>query len=462
MHLKWLYERMAEVADRPAIVWRGSSTTYGDLIDRQAEWSRQLDALGIGAGEVIALVGDYSPEVCAALLALVDRGVIVMPLTAATAPQHDEYLDLGQAHRVLRFAPDDSWQAEVRDVEVVSPLLRELIDKGSPGLIMFSSGSTGKSKAMVHDFNRVLEKFEVRRQALVTLTFLLFDHMGGLNTLFHTLSNDGTVVATQDRDPEVICALVQDHGVELLPVSPTFLSLLLLSGVHRRYDLSSLKVISYGSEVMPQATLDRLRADFPTLRLQQTYGLSETGALRTKSREDGSLWLKVGGEGVETKVVDDTLWIRSRYAMMGYLNAPNPFDEDGWLNTQDKVQVDGEYIRILGRTSDIINVGGKKVYPAEVESALLELENIVEVTCFGEPNAIMGQSVVARVVIERPEPVVDLTRRIRAQASGSLERYKVPVRIEIAEHAAINERFKKVRRSSPVDEPTTPRDGSVT
>ena len=70
--------------------------------------------------------------------------------------------------------------------------------------------------------------------------------------------------------------------------------------------------------------------------------------------------------------------------MLGYLNAPQPFDEDGWFNTQDKVEQDGEWIKILGRVTDIINVGGQKVYPAEIESALLELDEITDATVFSQ------------------------------------------------------------------------------
>jgi acyl-CoA synthetase (AMP-forming)/AMP-acid ligase II len=118
---------------------------------------------------------------------------------------------------------------------------------------------------------------------------------------------------------------------------------------------------------MPDSTLWRLHAAFPRARLQQTYGLTELGVFQTRSLASDSAWVKVGGDGVETKVVDGELWIRCRYAMLGYLNAPSPFDEDGWFPTHDRVLVDGEYLRILGRDSDLINVGGEKVYPAEVE-----------------------------------------------------------------------------------------------
>ena len=78
-------------------------------------------------------------------------------------------------------------------------MLRGLLDAGAPGLVLFSSGSTGENKAVLSDFDRLLEKFKVPRQRLVTLTFLLFDHIGGVNTLFYTLSNGGTVVTVQSR-----------------------------------------------------------------------------------------------------------------------------------------------------------------------------------------------------------------------------------------------------------------------
>src|SRR6185369_16038370 len=100
---------------------------------------------------------------------------------------------------------------------------------------------------------------------------------------------------------------------------------------------------------------------------------------------------------------NDTLWIRSSWAMLGYLNAPSPFDDEGWFNTGDLVETDGEYVRILGRKSDIINVGGQKVYPAEVESVVLEMDNIVDAIVTGRPSPVTGHVVVAKVLLRVPE-----------------------------------------------------------
>lgn len=446
-HLSWLFADMQEVGDLPAVIWRDRAVTYRELCSVWVDWTQQLDEHGVGAGDIVAVVADYTPASCSALLALIDRGAIVVPLAAASAAHHDEFLDLCSAGHVIRLSGDEA-SFERREADVANELLRDLAGKGGPGLIVFSSGSTGKSKGMVHDVNRLLEKFRVKRQRLTTLTFLLFDHLGGINTLLYVLSNGGTIVTTDDRDPEVVCALIERHGIQLLPVSPTFLGLMLLSGAHRRHDMSSLKIITYGTEVMPQATLDRVATEFPDVKLQQTYGLSEVGALRTKSRDNGSLWLKVGGEGVETKVHDGRLMIRSTWAMLGYINAPQPFDEDGWFDTQDEVEVDGEYIKFLGRVTDIINVGGNKVYPAEVESALLRVDNIRDAVAFAELNPLMGQVVAAQVVVDHEEPVADLLKRVRNETRQWLERFMIPVRLEIVEQTEVGERFKKIRTVS--------------
>ena len=78
--------------------------------------------------------------------------------------------------------------------------------------------------------------------------------------MLHILSNGGELVATKERSAEKICSLIEKYNVELLPSSPTFLNLLLLSNAYENYDLSSLKVISYGTEPMPESTLQRLRS----------------------------------------------------------------------------------------------------------------------------------------------------------------------------------------------------------
>ena len=157
--------------------------------------------------------------------------------------------------------------------------------------------------------------------------------------------------------------------------------------------------------------------------------------------------MKVGGEGFATRVVDGILHIKAQSAMLGYLNAPSPFTEDGWFNTGDSVEVDGEYLKILGRKSEIINVGGEKVYPAEVESIIQEMDGVAEVTVYSEKNPIIGNIVCAKVRLTRPEERGKLTVRVKKYCQARLARYKVPVKVFIDEKSQHGARYKKVRIS---------------
>lgn len=455
MAVGWLLERMAQWRTDPALIWSDNAATYGDILDLVETWRLHLDEHGVESGQVVALRGDYTPRACALLLALIERETIVVPLTEAAEVHREEFLDIAEVEVVISFDDADAWALQQRDVTASNALVLQLRAQGNPGLVLFSSGSTGKSKAALHDFVPLLEKFKVSRHRMCTLTFLLLDHIGGINTLFYTLSNGGTVVSVRSRDPDIVCRAVERYGVELLPTSPTFLNLLLISEAYKRHDLSSLRLITYGTEVMPKSTLDRLHALFPDVRLLQTYGLSELGILRSKSKDSGSLWVRVGGEGFETKVVDGILWVRAQSAMLGYLNAPSPFDEEGWMNTGDMVEVDGEYIRILGRKSEIINVGGQKVYPAEVESVLLQMDNVKDVVVLGEKNPITGNIVIARVNLFEPEEAPAFRRRVRTFCRDKLASYKIPVKVEISGHEQFNARYKRVRRPEGVLEEVT-------
>jgi len=132
--------------------------------------------------------------------------------------------------------------------------------------------------------------------------------------------------------------------------------------------------------------------------------------------------------------------------MLGYLNASSPFTEDGWFNTGDRVEVDGEYIKILGRKSEIINVGGEKVYPAEVESVIQEMEHVAEVTVYGEKSSITGNIVCARVRLLNGESRREFSRRLKKHCRRRLQHYKVPVKVSFVDKKQHNGRFKKIRQ----------------
>lgn len=446
---RFLIERMAQSGDDLAVAMPDRSCTYRELVALVRAWQSRITALPTGS--VVSLEGDYGPEAIAAFLALTVEKHVVIPLSPDSRAQHASFLDIADVeHRVrLNVDGDAADSVESTGRQARHPLYAELRARRRPGLILFSSGSTGRPKAALHDLSSLLAKYEKRRQRLRTLVFLLLDHIGGVNTLFYTLSNGGVAVVSRDRSPAAVCDSIENRRVELLPTSPTFLNLLLLSGEPAARDLSSLKLITYGTEAMPASTLERANRAFPNARFLQTYGMTELGIMRSQSRASDSLWVRIGGEQFEWKVVDDRLWIRAQSAMLGYLNAPSPFDEDGFFDTGDLVETDGEWIRFLGRKNEVINVGGNKVHPAEVESTLLLMDNVADVVVSGEPHAMTGHVVRATVRLVRPEPPDEFRIRMRRFCADRLAAFKVPVRLRFTEEPIHSTRFKRVRNNEP-------------
>ncbi|MDR2407238.1 MAG: fatty acid--CoA ligase family protein [Bacteroidales bacterium] len=448
MNIQILRDLFQKNSDREAVVWNDHIYHYDELLQKLDYWGHFLDEHEIVSGSVVALQADFSPNAAALMLALVERKMIIVPLTKSVAAKKEEFLEIAQCEIEITLSElDDVTINHFENVSNNHEHYLTLRTRNHSGLVLFSSGSTGKSKAAVHDFEFILEKFTVPRKPLRTISFLLYDHIGGINTMLHTFYNGGCLITVSERTPDAVAKTIEKYNVDLLPTSPTFLRLLLISDTVKKYSFQSLQLITYGTEPMPESTLQQLHETFPNIKIQQTYGLSELGILRSKSKDSDSLWVKIGGEGFETRVVDNILQIKSKSAMLGYLNAPAPFTDDGWFVTGDMVEVDGEYIKILGRKSELINVGGQKVYPAEVEAVIEELPEIISATVFGEDNAITGKIVCARVQLSNniSESQRELTKHIRQHCKKHLESFKIPMRIDFIETNNHSERFKKLR-----------------
>jgi acyl-coenzyme A synthetase/AMP-(fatty) acid ligase len=257
------------------------------------------------------------------------------------------------------------------------------------------------------------------------------------------------------RNPHTILSLIESHRVQVLPTSPSFLRLVCALPDDFTRDLSSLEVITYGSEPMDPTTLKRIHERFPTTEIVQKYGTTEVGSPRTASRGNESLWLRVKGGDTQVRVIDGILWLRSESTMLGYLNAPSPLDEAGWYCTGDLVEVDGDWIRFLGRADETIKVGGEKVSPSEVERVIRELDFVRDVAVSADPHPLLGQVIAARIALN--SEIYDtraVAARIRKHCRGRLPSHHIPVRVEVASadsFAPVGSRQKLQRRR-----PSTP------
>lgn len=284
-------------------------------------------------------------------------------------------------------------------------------------IVFRTSGTTGEPKVIKHPLNTFLKRYRDVRPGYKTLITLDLTRLGGVDALLHVYFYQGVAAIPENKDPKEILRCLQAYQVELLITTPTMLRLILLEGIGG-YDLSCLKIIAYGSEKMPDFVLGALYKLLPDVKLKQTYGLTEIGTLRTYSNRD---LIKIIDR--EWKVEDNLLYIM----------------KDGeWFCTNDIVAQYGEYIKVLGRNSNIINVGGMKVQAEDVEEVLEEI--VLDFLVYGEENDMVGSIVVADVVSDL------LPQVILNYCKGRLKKHELPMKINIVKSIERNSNGKKVRK----------------
>lgn len=426
-----------------ALVYENQRYSYADLLECVKEKIPMLNS--IPNGSCVGIVGDYDLDSIAFMLANLEKGNIVVPFINQETNELKSKLIEGQIDIIYRDKKLDKFQSPQDKHEIIKSFQKSCAN----GLILFSSGSTGKPKAIVHNLDNILSVYLNKKpKKMNILLFLMFDHIGGLNTLFNALSIGACGVAIKNRkDVNQLAQSMQDHHIFMLPASPSLLNLMLLSGVKQKFDLSSLKLITYGTEQMPDMLLQKLKIAFPNVRFHQTFGTSEVGITQTTTHDNA---IKL--ENIDYKIINNELYLKSKTQALGYINANNSvFDDEGYFATGDLVEtidIKGEkYIKILGRTKEVINVGGEKVLPQEIENVILEIPFIKDCLVYGESNAIIGQSVNVKVVLDAKISLsnLELKKQIRKHCKDRLAHFKIPTKVEIVESLAMSERFKKLR-----------------
>ncbi len=445
----WLRTRLERLTGRTVLIDADNEPCTFDALARQVARLRPKVSLkALGGPQTVAFPAEARASTLAVAFALACEGHVLAPLLAGNETEYADRLREGRVTREIAVKGDAVEVTEVVSELPIHRLVAGLQAARRPGLLLFSSGSTGRPKAMLHDFTRLIDPYPPKPlKDLRLLLFMALDHIGGIDTLLRAFTNGSTLVVPPARDPETVAGVVERHKVSVLPASPTFLNLLLLSGATTRFDLSSLRIIGYGAEPMPPALLQRLADAFPQVSLQQKFGTSETNAIRVTSRDSRSLDLRIDDSDTQFRIEDDELLLKTPARILGYLNAESDsLTDDGWFRTGDLVEETGEgWLRIVGRKREVINVGGEKVLPGDVEDCLLSLPQVADCLVTGRPHPMMGQVVAAQVVAAAGvEPAV-LKKSVRAHARAKLESWKVPVHIEVVGELAVSARFKKQR-----------------
>lgn len=312
---------------------------------------------------------------------------------------------------------------------------------------IMTSGTTGAPKIARHSIDALMGR--VSPGAVFGGTWLLTyppSTFAGIQVLLTSVSSRSTLVAFRSPKVPQMAEAIARYAITHSSATPTFwrAALMVLPGVS---EISSLRQITIGGEIVDQALLNQLARTFPLARIIHIYASTEAGALF--SVKDGRAgfpadWLSTKIDGVELRIQGRLLEVRSPRRMQSYVSGhASPCGEDGWLSTGDLVEVRGDRVYFSGRKDQIINVGGAKVLPQEVEQFVLGIEGVADVCVTGAKNPMSGAVLKAEVVaLPGVEPEF-LRKSIAQQCHSALPAYRVPRIIVIVPQIGMSAAGKK-------------------
>lgn len=386
----------------------------------------------------IALTTQRADRIVVALLASQSLGCDLLLL-------RDHY---GRDHPIWKSCQVSALLNDGLSVECTYPWIAR--DCGSRVLVT-TSGTTGQPKIAVHSVPALLGRIVDLK--VESARWLLTFHpasFAGLQVLLTAWVSASELVGTSAPTVANLAELLQKYQPTHVSGTPTFWRGVLLVLGDRSREIP-VKQITIGGEAVDQATLDILHNAFPASRITHIYASTEAGALfAVKDGRAGfpANWLDQDIEGIGLRIREGVLEVKSPRTMERYLSNPlaHVRTEDGWIITGDLVEKRGDRVIFRGRADDVINVGGAKVNPEEVEAVLLKMPIVKEVRVFGQPNPMIGAVVTAEVVLPLGADRDQAQRAIYSFAAEHLENFKIPRIVKFVPEISTNSAGKKTRQ----------------
>ncbi len=318
--------------------------------------------------------------------------------------------------------------------------------------VLPTSGTSGRPKLAVHNLRTLVGAIgPASRQEWAT--FYDIRRYGGLQIFLRALAGEGSLqLSGMDESAEAFLNRISGANVTHISGTPTHWRRVMMSGAGRRIDPGYVRL---SGEIADDAALQGLAELYPRARVEHAYASTEAGVVFTVG--DGHAGFPADlldrrGD-IEMKVVDGALRVRSPRRALRLIgeDAPRLVDEDGFVDTGDMIEQRGERCLFVGRRGGIINIGGAKAHPEEIEAALNAHEAVSASRAFARKNPITGALVMADVVLRvdplrEGEPVREgLNQDILAFCRARLPAYMVPVRLRFVSDLPMTDAGKMVR-----------------
>lgn len=318
-------------------------------------------------------------------------------------------------------AQASSVQAEVVPVQI-NPVSSwyELIERvnrvGEWRISLQTSGTTGIPKTVLHSVGSLTRLVKTGEKYVDNVWGFAYHpaHMAGLQVFFQAFMNNNTIVNLFSKEINRLIEAIRTYQITHISASPTYYRQIPLNGTA----FPSVQRITFGGESASDELKAKLRAAFPNARFANIYASTEAGSLLSS---DGEYFIIDRSLADSVKIIDHMLFVH--VSVLGH--SENITTTDGWYNTQDLIEWNSGHtaFRIIGRMNDLINVGGYKVNPQEVEQQILCLSKVQACKVYGKPNSVTGNIVYADIV-KSDESLTEL--ELKTALNASLPKYSVP------------------------------------
>ncbi len=495
--------------DRDCVVFEGNRYTFAEVNERSNRLASSLAGLGIKKGDVVAILQVNCNQFLEAYYSVAKLGAILVPLNFRAKEDELTYM-LNNCGAVAVFVGDrycSMVKAMQPDLTTVKHLIsidgkqegmayyEDLIAAGSPDdhfpdisdddmtILMYTAGTTGKPKGVPMTHNSygiyVLENVDpaspdVEEKNLLTVPLY---HVAGFQALLAAVYGGRTVVMMRQFEVNDWMKAVQEEKANRAMLVPTMLKRVVDSPDFDKYDMSSLRVITYGAAPMPFEVIKKAIEMLPGVRFINAFGQTETASTITMlgpedhviegtpeekakklKRLESSIGRAMGD--VEMKVVDadgkdlpigevGEFVAKGPRIMKGYFKDSDKtaaaFTADGWLKTGDTGYMDEDgYFYLAGRGDDMIIRGGENISPEEVENAIYTFPKVEEVAVIGVPDPEWGQEPKAVIVLKKGESAT--ADEIMEHCRQKLSSFKRPRAVVFVDELPRNQMGKILKR----------------
>ena len=295
-------------------------------------------------------------------------------------------------------------------------------NKNTWEITLFTSGTTGQPKKIIHSYDSLSRFIKLDNTRKENIWGFAYNptHMAGLQVFFQAFFNHNTIIRIFGESRENTLELIKNFRITNISATPTFYRLLLPSDTI----CDSVKNLSSGGEKFDSRTIQNLNKMFPNCRIRNIYASTEAGVLFASDGEVFSVNEEISHL---IKFINNELYIHG--SLMGQSDGLNL--KEGWYQTGDLIEIiNPKTFRFVSRKSEIINTGGYKVNPTEVEDVIRLCNGVGDVLVYGKKNSILGNVVVCDIV--RLDELIT-EKQIRLFLKEKLQEFKIPRVIKFVE-----------------------------